>query len=415
VEEPANPFHEEARTLLAAGDLRAGGVALEKALDLDPADPYALTVLGALALQKGEPNLAAQHFVDALQTRSTDCMLALSLAMARRRVDVAAGSSQVLRDILSYHGCPSSAYGVAVERLARQADPAVAGGRLPDGGPSQVGLLTLRLVPLHPDRPGFSALADAAHTAFGGRLTVLGDQFADISEQARVDGHWVADDLVVLSVRIASGLPSIPDRNDLSSKVGLLLQAWETGVARMEDRRAWQVAGWGDYEDVRGRFRIESPQRWYANLFQGPGGTLYTFAPMEIEEPGAEPVRTGAVPAFDLRITPRTEGDPPPWDDKAVYDLVGRLSGFFAQADHFTDPWVEFLEAQGTAPPGVLLKRTFVVGDEVYRIAGAEIAGPRHMYRFTFAGPAEGFDVLESDFWRFVQSLRPNEPSPAGE
>jgi len=302
---------------------------------------------------------------------------------------------------------------VAVERLARMADPAVAGGLLPGGGPAATGPSTARIVTLDPGRPGFSALADAAHTAFGGTLTVLGDQFADASGRARVEGHWVADDLAVLYVRIAPGLSSIPDQDALNSRVSLLLQAWETGVAREADRRAWQVLGWGEFEDVRGRFRIDSPQRWYANMFQGAGGTLYTFAPVEIEEPGAEAGRTGAVPAFDLRITPRREGDPPPWDDQAVYDLVARISGFFAQADHFTDPWVEFLERQGEAPPGVLLKRTFVVGDEVYRIGAAEIAGPRNIYRFTFAGPAEGFDVLEGDFWRFVQSLRPIEPSPA--
>jgi len=411
--EPANPFHEETRAHLAAGDLEAGELALTMALALDPADDFALTVLGALALHRGEPNEAAHHFVDALQTRSKDCMLALALAMARRRVDVAAGSSQVLRDILAYHGCPSAAYGVAVERLARQADPAVAGGLLPGGGPTAAGPSTARIVTLDPDRPGFSALADAANTAFGGRLTVLGDQFADISDRARVEGQWVADDLALLYVRVAPGLPYIPDQDTLNSRVNLLLQAWEMGVARAADRPAWQVLGWAEFEDVRGRFRIESPQRWYANMFQGPGGALYTFAPVEIEEPGAEAVRTGAVPAFDLKITERGEGDPPPWDDKAVYALIARISGFFAGADHFTDPWVEFLEEQGEAPPGVLIKRTCVVGDEVYRIGAAEIAGPRYLYRFTFAGPAEGFDVLEADFWRFVQSLRPTGPSQA--
>lgn len=402
-----SPFHDEAEEALRLGKRDDAILALKNALMLDPDDAYSNIVLGSLALEGGDPNAAARYFVGALQIRSTDCMLALALSAARRRVDIAAGSEPVLRDILSYAGCPPPAYAVAFERLGRNADPKVGGGVLPAGGPPPGGPVTVRVLHLTAGGPSFSFLADAAQGLFGGELTMLGDQFAVVSAKARIVGHWVSEGLATLEVRVSPGLPRYPDVEPLNHDVDTMLQVWREGLPKGAEGPHWAVGDWVEFRDVRGRFRVETPRGWYANLFHGPDGVLYTFSPVEIDKPGAEPVRSGDYPAFDLLLRERKPGDPPPWSEDAVLAIVEEISSKFTGVEHATDPWVELVGEEDGAPPGVLVKRTFIRGDDVYRAAAAQVAGGGYLFSFAFGGQAERFDLLEADFWRFVRSLRP--------
>lgn len=400
---PENPFHRQADDFLREGRVDDAITALRSALKVDPLDLHAHILLGGLLLDE-DPNMAARHIVQALRDRSEDCILALQLAVARRRVDRSAGSEPVLRDVLAYAGCPVPAYGIAAERLARAAEEDVAGARLPEGGPTQ-GPRTIRTIALT-DGPGFAALAAAVHERWKGRLTVLGDRFVDLSERHRVQATWLAEDLVLLDARVAPGEEDPDEGITLERAVGLTLAAWLDRKPALPPHEPWRVDGWTEYRDVRGRFRLEVPDGWYASVFESPRGSVILFAPQELATIDDPAVVSGRIPSWSLALTSHRPGDPPPpWTNERIDSIVASISRPFAGAEHATELEAEMTELAEGRVPAMIMKRAFVKDGVVYRVLAVEAVGPRDVYRFAFAGPAGHVGPLEDDFLRFVRSL----------
>lgn len=395
-----SPFHQEARDHLHRGKLDDARLALENALLVNPRDAYSHTLLATIFLLLENPGNAVRHSVDALYDESQDCMLAMGLATGRRRVGINSGAEAVHRDILSFSVCPPDAYLLSALRLGNIADASIAEGRLPSyETPTDPGR-TLRLVTLLPSGPDVPDLAYVINEQHGGKITALADRYANIGPSSRVDVHWIADHLALIDARTSED-----NLGKLSAMVDDILDEWEHREGVAVRFPAWRVPGWDEFEDEEKRFAMEIPKGWYANAISSDEKIHFSISPEWITSSGSEAVRTGQSPAFSLVLRKLTAEDPPPWNDEYVYKLAAEVSGYFAAADHATEPIIEIVGDEPGQLPGVFVRRTFVLGKNVFRLAAAEVTDGVYLYRLAFAGPADRFDLIEDDFWHLTKSL----------